>query len=141
MCVCACVCVCGRVCESVPSRGGISQLVSGTLAKPDSHTFGIVWVVFQICIICGLTSVGREGSCFALVSDKPLMFKKRAVSDLTICSWNIRSLLEISGDIRISRRDSPPSSSIVDRKLDLSVGELERWNICGRGTGDQVVWL
>ena len=78
----------------------VSQLVSGTLAKPDSHTFGIVWIVFQISSVvylpwaCNL----REGSCFALVSDKPLMCKKRAVSDLIICSWNIRSLLEISGD-------------------------------------------
>jgi len=94
-----------------------------------------VWIVFQISSVvylpwaCNL----REGSCFALVSDKPLMCKKRAVSNLTICSWNIRFLLEISGDIRISRRNSPPSSSIVDRKLDLLVGELQRYGISVEG--------
>jgi len=79
------------------------------------------------CTIISLlenTFLGLATQDFALVSDKPLMCKKRAVSNLTICSCNIRSLLEISGDIRISLRDSPPSSSIVYRKLDLLVGNL-----------------
>ena len=42
-------------------------------------------------------------------------------------------MLEISGDIRISQRDGPPSSSIMDRKLDLLVGELERYGISVAG--------
>ena len=109
--------------------------MSGTLAKPDSRTFDIVWIVFQISSVVYLPWAcnPREGFCFVLVSDRPLMCKKRAVSDSTICSWNIWSLLEISGDIRISQRDGPPSSSIVDRKLDLLVGELERYGISVAG--------
>jgi len=42
-------------------------------------------------------------------------------------------LLEISGDIRISQRDGPPSSSIVDSKLNLLMGELERYGISVAG--------
>jgi len=66
------VCVCASMRESVPSRGGVSQLVSGTLAKPDSHTFGIMWIVFQLSSVVYLPWAGnlREGSCLALVSDK-----------------------------------------------------------------------
>ena len=145
--MCVCVCVWGPVFLKTTctfswwSLNSVSQLASGTLAKPDSHTFGIVWIVFQISSVvylpwaCNL----REGSCFALVSDKPLMCKKR----VTICSWNIRSLLKISGDIRISQRNSPPSSSIVDKKLDLLVGELERYGISVAGVQETkcMVWL
>ena len=60
------------------------------------------------------------------------MCRKR-LNDLTICSWNVRSLTEISGDIRISRRNGPPSNSTVDRKLDLLVGELKRYRVSVAG--------
>ena len=43
---------------------------------------------------------------------------------LQICSWNIQSLLENSGDIQVCCCPVAPVDS-VDRKLDLLVGELE----------------
>ena len=58
---------------------------------------------------------------------------RKCLNNLTICSWNVRSLTEISGDIRISRRNGPPSNSTVDRKLDLLVGELKRYRVSVAG--------
>ena len=56
----------------------------------------------------------------------------RTRSDLTVCSWNVGSLVEKSGDIRICRKhclNSNQSCDLVDRKLDLLVGELQRYNV------------
>ena len=54
--------------------------------------------------------------------------------DLTFCTWNVRSLVENSGDIRICRRRCPSGGdNIVDRKLDLLVGELKRYGVSVAG--------
>ena len=58
------------------------------------------------------------------------LFQQR--SDFTICSWNVRSLIENSGDIRICRKqclDGYRSYDSVDRKLDLLVGELQCYKV------------
>ena len=56
----------------------------------------------------------------------------RRCSDFTVCSWNVRSLVENSGDIRICRKqclDGNRSYDSVDRKFDLLVGELQRYKV------------
>ena len=63
--------------------------------------------------------------------------------DLLIGSWNVRSLVECSGDVRIcrSRPVSVAVSENVDHKLDLLVKELKRYDVCSRYSRNQVVWL
>ena len=83
----------------------------------------------------------KEGQRSALESDKfkfyyLIMVRKRfkAACKLQICTWNIRSLLENSGDVRICRRRCPVTpGNLVDRKLDLLVGELARYKIAVAG--------
>ena len=56
--------------------------------------------------------------------------------DLIICSWNVRFLVENSGDIHICRMqclDNGLSCDSVDRKLDLFVGELQCYNVSVAG--------
>ena len=55
--------------------------------------------------------------------------------DLLFGSWNVRSLVECSGDVRIcrSRPVSVAVSGNVDRKLDLLVKELKRYHVCVAG--------
>ena len=64
--------------------------------------------------------------------------------DLLIGSWNVRSLVECSGDVHIcrSRPVNVAVSENVDRKLDLLVKELRRYHVyvCGRYSRNQVVW-
>jgi len=60
------------------------------------------------------------------------MCNKR-VNDLTICLWNVQSLFETTGDIRISWRHGLPGSLTVDRKVDFLVGELRRYGVSVAG--------
>ena len=54
----------------------------------------------------------------------------RTRSDLTVCSWNVRSLVENLGDIHICRKLIVISHVIWwIRKLDLLVGELQCYNV------------
>ena len=45
-----------------------------------------------------------------------------------MASWNVRTLVESSGDVRVCRKRQAlgERSEVVDRKLDLLVGELKR---------------
>ena len=66
-------------------------------------------------------------------------------NNLIISSWNVRSLVENSGDIRICRRkclDNGLSCDSVDRKLDLLVGELQHYNVLVAGIQETkcMVW-
>ena len=57
-------------------------------------------------------------------------------NDLIICSWNVRSLVENLGDIRICQRqclDNGLLCNSVDRNLDLLVGELQHYNLSVAG--------
>ena len=56
--------------------------------------------------------------------------------DLIVCSWNVRSLVDNSGDIRICRKQCLGGDLLcdsVDRKLDLLVGELQRYKVSVAG--------
>ena len=58
------------------------------------------------------------------------LFRRR--SDFTVCSGNVHSLVENSGDIRICWKQGLDSNRLydsVDRKLDLLVGELQRYKV------------
>lgn len=52
---------------------------------------------------------------------------------LSVASWNVRSLVESSGDARVCRKRPTMQIACLDRKLDLLALELERYNvaICG----------
>ena len=53
---------------------------------------------------------------------------------LTFATWNVRSLVENSGDARICRsRPQQTNPSVVDRKLDLLMSELDRYNVSVAG--------
>lgn len=50
--------------------------------------------------------------------------------DLVVGTWNVRTLVESSGDIRVCRkRQLGVNSDVVDRKLDLLVKEMERYGV------------
>ena len=55
--------------------------------------------------------------------------------DLLVGSWNVRSLVEGSGDACIcrSRPMNVVGSEVVDSKVDLLVKELKRYRICVAG--------
>ena len=55
--------------------------------------------------------------------------------NLLVGSWNVRSLVESSGDACIcrSRLMNVVGSEMVDRKVDLLVKELKRYRICVAG--------
>ena len=53
-------------------------------------------------------------------------------SDLVVASWNVRTLVECSGDVRVCRK-RPENSGVVDRKLDLLAAELKRYGVSVAG--------
>ena len=52
----------------------------------------------------------------------------RKLRTLVVGTWNVRTLVECSGDARVCRRRQlvGDRSEVVDRKLDLLAGELKR---------------
>ena len=66
--------------------------------------------------------------------------QRKGRRNLVVCTWNVRTLVENSGDLRICRKrqvlsegDSNNYSTGVDRKLDLVAGELKRYGISVAG--------
>ena len=57
-------------------------------------------------------------------------------------SWNVHTLVECSGDVGIcqKRQVIGERAEVLDRKLDLLVGDLKRYSVSGWNTGEQVVW-
>ena len=53
----------------------------------------------------------------------------RAGCGLSVATWNVRSLVEDSGDARICRKRPHASPSSVDRKFDFLVDQLRRYGI------------
>ena len=50
--------------------------------------------------------------------------------DLVLGTWNVRTLVESSGDLRVyMKRQVGVESNVVDRKLDLLVKETERYGV------------
>ena len=59
---------------------------------------------------------------------------RKGRKNLTLCTWNVRTLVESTGDVRICRkRQGQNKGNGVDRKLDLLVGELKRYGISVAG--------
>ena len=60
--------------------------------------------------------------------------------NLVVGTWNVRSLVEGSGDLRVCGKRYSDSASgcseSVDRKLDLLVKELERYGVSVAGIQD-----
>ena len=52
-------------------------------------------------------------------------------SDLVVGSWNVRTLVECLGDVRVCRKHQVLGErlEVVDKKLDLLVGELRRYGM------------
>ena len=48
---------------------------------------------------------------------------------LSVATWNVRSLIEDSGDKRICQKRPQPSSTSVGRKFDFLVHELRRYSL------------
>ena len=48
------------------SLNSVSQLVSGTLAKPDLHTFGITWIVFQLSSVVTFLGLATQEKALVL---------------------------------------------------------------------------
>ena len=66
--------------------------------------------------------------------------QRKGCRNLVVCTWNVRTLVENSGDLHICRKrqvlsegDSNNYSTGVDRKLDLVAGELKRYGISVAG--------
>ena len=65
--------------------------------------------------------------------------RKKGHRNLVVCTWNVQTLVENSGDVRIRRKRQvamgSEGSSVreVDRKLDLLVGEVKRYGILVAG--------
>ena len=62
----------------------------------------------------------------------------KRLRDLVACTWNVRSLVENSGDIRVCRKRClhngvSAGADVVDKKLDLLVGELQRYGVSVAG--------
>ena len=62
----------------------------------------------------------------------------KRLRDLVACTWNVRSLVENSGDIWICQKRClcngvSAGADVVDRKLDLLVGELQRYGVSVAG--------
>ena len=54
--------------------------------------------------------------------------------DLVLGTWNVRTLVESSGDLRVCRkRQMGAEPNVVDRKLDLLVKETERYGVSVAG--------
>ena len=63
------------------------------------------------------------------------LVRRRSRRDLIVGSWNVRTLVESSGDLRICRKRQVlgKRSEVVDRKLDLLVWELKRYGVSVAG--------
>ena len=60
--------------------------------------------------------------------------RRNSRKKLFFATWNVRSLVENSGDARICRsRPQQTNPTIVDRKLDLLMEELARYNVSVAG--------
>lgn len=62
-------------------------------------------------------------------------FNKHSRGDLIVGNWNVRTLVESSGDIYACvcrKRPVGEKSEVADRKLDLVVGELKRYRVAYR---------
>ena len=61
--------------------------------------------------------------------------KRNHRSDLVVGSWNVRTLVECSGDMHICQKRQVIGErvEVVDRKLDLLVGELKRYGVSVAG--------
>ena len=53
--------------------------------------------------------------------------------NLFVATWNVRSLVEDSGDERICRKNKNAQHFGVDRKLDFFVDELNKFNVAVAG--------
>ena len=53
------------------------------------------------------------------------MRKKSSRGSLVAGNWNVRTLVECCGDLRVWRKRTDGRSEGVDRKLDLLVHELQ----------------
>lgn len=60
-------------------------------------------------------------------------------NDLIICSWNMRSLMENSGDIHICQRQCLDNGLSCD-SVDLLAGELQHYNVSVAGI-QETKWL
>ena len=64
---------------------------------------------------------------------------KKGHRNLVVCTWNVQTLVENSGDVRIRRKrqvatgDEGSSVREVDKKLDLLLGEVKRYGISVAG--------
>ena len=78
--------------------------------------------------------------------------RKNSHRNLVVCTWNVQTLVETSGDVRICRKRQVATgcegSSVreVDRKLNLLVGEVKRYGISVAGIQEtkwfgKDVWL
>ena len=67
-----------------------------------------------------------------------MMKKGSRRQNLVVGSWNVRKLVECSGDVRVCQKKQVMGerSEVVDRKLDLVVGEFRTYkvSICGRNS-------
>ena len=64
-------------------------------------------------------------------------------NDFYVCTWNVHSLVENSGDIRTCQRHCVVSEQLcdsVDKKLDLLVGELQHFKVAVAGI-QEIKWL
>ena len=63
------------------------------------------------------------------------MSSSRSRSDLVVGSWNVRTLVECLGDVRVCRKRQVVGERLeaVDRKLDLLVGEMRRYGVSVAG--------
>ena len=74
---------------------------------------------------------------------------KRNRNSLVVATWNVRTLVECSGDERICRKqimgiakhgNHSGKPGKIDRKIDLLMENEEIWCICCRNPRDKVVW-
>ena len=67
-------------------------------------------------------------------------YTKRNRRVLVVGSWNVRTLVECSCDVRVCRKRQVigERSEVVDRKLDLLVGELKRYGVSVAGVQESM---
>ena len=61
--------------------------------------------------------------------------ERNSRNDLIVGSWNVRTLVESSGDVRICQKQQlvGEKSEVIDRKLDLLAAELKRYGVSTAG--------
>ena len=71
----------------------------------------------------------------ATIDNKMKKKRKNSRRDFIVGSWNVRTLVECSGDVRVCRKRQVlgERSEVVDRKLDLLVSELKRYRVSVAG--------